>query len=105
MAQTVERDGYGCEVCYHDNTMSSVVERAGVTDHIVPISDGGAMWDERNHMAMCQFHHNQKRGHEAHGLRIGLSNGLNGLIPSDRLDVVRLLLRATGEARKGGDDL
>ena len=84
--------------------MSSVVERAGVTDHIVPISEGGAMWDERNHMAMCQFHHNQKRGHEAHGLRIGLSNGLNGLIPSDRLEVVRMLLRVLSKGM-GGDDL
>ena len=104
MMQTVQRDGYGCEVCYHDDTMSSVVERAGVTDHIVPISEGGAMWDERNHMAMCQFHHNQKRGHESQGLRIGLCNGLNGLIPSDRLEVVRMLLRVPSEG-EGGDDL
>jgi 5-methylcytosine-specific restriction endonuclease McrA len=104
MKGTLLRDGYGCEVCYHDETMSSVVERAGVTDHIVPISEGGAMWDERNHMAMCQFHHNQKRGHESHGLRIGLSNGLNGLIPSDRLEVVRMLLRVPSEG-EGGDGL
>ena len=102
--QTVQRDGYGCEVCYHDDTMSSVVERAGVTDHIVPISEGGAMWDERNHMAMCQFHHNQKRGHESQGLRIGSSNGLNGLIPSDRSEVIRMLLRVASEG-EGGDDL
>jgi 5-methylcytosine-specific restriction endonuclease McrA len=79
MKETLLRDGYGCEVCYHDDTMSSVVERAGVTDHIIPISEGGAMWDERNHMALCNLHHNQKRGYEAHGLRIGLSNGLNGI--------------------------
>jgi hypothetical protein len=84
--------------------MSSVVERAGVTDHIVPISGGGAMWDERNHMAMCQFHHNQKRGHESHGLRIDLSNGLNGLVPTDRLEVVRMLLRVPNEG-VGDDDL
>ena len=104
MNQTVRRDGYGCEVCYHDDTMSSVVERNGVTDHIVPISDGGAMWDERNHMAMCNFHHNRKRGYESQGLLIGLSKGLNGLIPTDRLEVVRLLLRVPGQG-EGGSDL
>jgi 5-methylcytosine-specific restriction endonuclease McrA len=104
MKGTLLRDGYGCEVCYHDEKMSSVVERAGVTDHIVPISEGGAMWDERNHMAMCQFHHNQKRGYESQGLRISVSQGLNGLIPTDRLEVVRMLLRVPSEG-EGGDSL
>jgi 5-methylcytosine-specific restriction endonuclease McrA len=59
MKETLLRDGYGCEVCYHDNVMTSVVERNGVTDHIVPISEGGAMWDERNYMALCNSCHNR----------------------------------------------
>jgi hypothetical protein len=101
MAETVKREGYGCEVCYYDNVMTSVVERNGVTDHVVPISSGGAMWDERNYMALCNSCHNRKRGYESQGLRISASQGLNGLIPTDRLEVVRMLLRVPSEGDGG----
>jgi 5-methylcytosine-specific restriction endonuclease McrA len=36
-----------------------------VTDHIVPISQGGDPWDENNHQTLCQPCHNRKRQRES----------------------------------------
>lgn len=40
---------------------------AELTDHIIPIGQGGAQWDRRNWQPMCKKHHDRKRGREAHG--------------------------------------
>lgn len=37
-----------------------------VTDHIVPINNGGDPWDWKNLQSMCNMHHNKKSGREAH---------------------------------------
>jgi len=37
---------------------------AEVVDHIIPVEQGGAFWDEANHQAMCNGCHNRKRGEE-----------------------------------------
>jgi 5-methylcytosine-specific restriction endonuclease McrA len=41
-------------------------EVATVLDHIVPITQGGAVWDRENWQPLCTTHHNQKSGREAH---------------------------------------
>lgn len=37
-----------------------------VTDHIVPINEGGAMYDWDNLQSLCTQCHNSKSGKEAH---------------------------------------
>lgn len=34
--------------------------RTGVTDHIIPISEGGAELDKQNFQSLCDRHHNKK---------------------------------------------
>lgn len=41
---------------------------AKILDHIIPIREGGAIWDRRNHQKLCDIHHNRKRGKETHGI-------------------------------------
>lgn len=41
-------------------------EVATVVDHIVPITQGGAIWDTNNWQPLCTVHHNQKSGKESH---------------------------------------
>lgn len=87
--QTILREGYGCEVAYHADEMES----ANVTDHIIPISAGGAVWDKRNHMAMSHYYHNVKRGYEKCGLGLQVMKGKDGLIPIDRMHIINKLLK------------
>ena len=54
-----------CVMCEAEGITSA----AAVTDHIVRVEDGGAMWDENNLQSLCVYHHNQKSGKEAHGYR------------------------------------
>jgi 5-methylcytosine-specific restriction protein A len=37
---------------------------AVVVDHIVPIDQGGAMWDEGNHQVLCAACHRRKTATE-----------------------------------------
>lgn len=50
-ARIIERDGVCC-VCGTDENLS--------VDHIIPISAGGAVWDEENLVTMCMTHNRQK---------------------------------------------
>ena len=89
MNKTVELDGYGCEVCHQIDELST----ANICDHVIPISQGGAVWDMRNFMALCHHHHNVKRGYERHGLNLDTAKGDEGLIPADRQQAINLLLK------------
>jgi len=44
-----------------------IVSKATVTDHIIRIEAGGAQFDKNNCQSLCDYHHNQKSGKEAHG--------------------------------------
>lgn len=48
-----ERDGYQCVV-------NDGCDGALSVDHIIPISKGGAVWDEDNLVTMCMKHNRQK---------------------------------------------
>lgn len=41
-------------------------EYAMVTDHIIPVSQGGSFYDPENHQGLCHSCHNRKSGGEAH---------------------------------------
>jgi len=86
---TIARDGYGCEVCHHVNEMGT----AEVTDHIIPVKQGGAVWDRRNLMALCHLHHNIKRGYESKGMPLAVLTGQDGLYPADRQQVYDIVLK------------
>jgi len=77
-----------CEVCEGNG----LYEPADVTDHIVPMKQGGAKWNELNHMGMCHSHHNRKRGLESHGHCVVTAVGTDGLLPNDREEIVNILL-------------
>ncbi|MEL6968829.1 MAG: hypothetical protein AAFZ63_22590 [Bacteroidota bacterium] len=65
---------------------------ADVTDHLIPISEGGARWDDRNLMSMSHHYHHKKRGIESHGLNVKTISTDGGLIPADRRDIINILL-------------
>jgi hypothetical protein len=47
-----------CAFCMQENRMTLVVfGRTGVLDHKIPVTDGGAFWDENNHHPLCNGHH------------------------------------------------
>lgn len=48
---------------------TGVVQGAQFTDHIQRIKDGGDPFDESNLQSLCEYHHNQKSGREAHGYK------------------------------------
>ena len=52
-----------CEVC----EAKGLVVGVDVTDHIVPIEKGGAIWLKDNYMGLCHACHNRKRGYESTG--------------------------------------
>ena len=89
-----------CEVCEGEGIHTDITSGAGtrgVVDHIVPIQQGGAIWDTDNHMGMCGTHHNAKRGKEAHGFSVATSQGRDGLVPQDRMDIIDVLLKSNQE--------
>ena len=52
-------------LCVECEKVSKVVE-AKVLDHIIPINQGGAEYDYKNHQGLCSSCHNSKSGREAH---------------------------------------
>lgn len=65
-----------CEVCHKD------VVVGGHIDHIVPISRGGAMVDERNLQTLCPVHHDKKSRLERHyGCMVEPEGEKGALIP------------------------
>ena len=51
-----------CAICEENGQVTP----ADVTDHIIPINEGGARFDWQNLQSLCHPHHNQKSGREAH---------------------------------------
>jgi len=45
-----------CVMCLREG----VTQVSQCVDHIVPIKEGGSIWDSDNHQALCTKHHNQK---------------------------------------------
>lgn len=45
-----------CELC----SLDGLTVPADCVDHIVPRRSGGAVWDSRNHQALCNPHHARK---------------------------------------------
>lgn len=52
-----------CVICQEEG----IITIARVTDHIVPMSEGGSEWDDSNHQSLCIAHHNSKTAKEKHG--------------------------------------
>lgn len=43
------------------------VQKADVTDHIIPAIQGGSLFDPRNHQSLCHSCHNRKSASESNG--------------------------------------
>lgn len=79
-----------CEACLEMGIMTDITpgDKKGVTDHVVPISKGGAMLDDRNFMGLCGVnsffnHHAVKSGIELK-FDIDCIETPNGFIPTQR---------------------
>jgi hypothetical protein len=84
-----------CPICDANGIARAVIEkgkRVGVLDHIIRIEAGGSEYDSRNHIAMCNEHHNSKRGMESRNLHIPFKLNSNGdKVPLDKEYVINLL--------------
>ena len=49
-----------CVICLKEG----ITQLSQVTDHILPIEQGGSVWDRSNWQALCIRHHNQKTYNE-----------------------------------------
>lgn len=73
-----------------------------VTDHVIPVSMGGAMFDTRNHLSLCDYMpgacHSTKSGMEAAGRPICpfVFNEAGDKIPADVGDAIEVLARRVG---------
>ena len=72
-------------------------EKSEVTDHIIPVLEGGAFWDRRNWMAMSHFWHNRKRRLENNKLKLKATEGKDGDVPEDRQEIIKLLIEKYGD--------
>lgn len=54
-------------LCYN-SLKKGIILIADVTDHIIPVNQGGSFWDVRNHRTLSHKEHNKKSGLEAHGI-------------------------------------
>ena len=64
-----------------------------LTDHIIPIAQGGDPYDTRNLMAMCHKQHNKKSGKEKHtDILVEWVLNDNGFkIPKERNEIIKVL--------------
>lgn len=53
------RDGYQC-VWVEKDTGKRCVKMATQVDHLIPVEEGGPMWDEKNLQSLCDRHHGMK---------------------------------------------
>ena len=47
-----------------------ITKAATVRDHIIPIQQGGSIWDENNHQSLCKSCHNRKSGKEKRNINL-----------------------------------
>lgn len=77
-----------CEVCREAGRL----KEASLTDHLIPIEQGGDRFDDRNLMSMCHRCHNRKSGKERHAGALIQSDGRDGeKLPSCRDDIFKIL--------------
>lgn len=88
-----------CEVCESNGLVVAV----DVTDHIVPVEKGGAIWLTDNYMGLCHTCHNRKRGYESTGYVCAHTDG----VPNNRKDLIAKLTATVVriDGGKGGQNL
>ena len=64
---------------------------ATVTDHIIPLRQGGSKYDTRNHQPMCNRHHAIKSSDEGRGIYEEKVGGKYGYIPARRAHLPAVL--------------
>lgn len=86
-----------CLQCERDGRLSL----AKVTDHIIPMKTGGAVWDERNIQGLCKKCDNRKRAFERIGnLEIDkVRNDKAEWVPLE--DKKKLIMRWPGQKKLG----
>lgn len=68
---------------------------SAVTDHIIPINKGGAIWHPANWGALCHGHHNRKRAKERTGYVGEYAETKEGFIPINKIDIYAQLRSRT----------
>ena len=77
-----------CQICEWQNRVSAVK----VLDHVIRIESGGAEYDQRNFLGMCERHHNIKSGKESHNpiLVDYTRNDNDDMIPINKKDIMKI---------------
>ena len=57
--KVLDRDGWACVKCFHKGRLE--------VDHITPLEDGGAVYDETNLQSLCKNCHFEKSQEERKG--------------------------------------
>ena len=68
-----------CNACSQFKSISNLV-----LDHIIPINQGGAIWDKRNLQVLCGTCHNAKSAAESNGVKYEYQDTPNGRIPKNK---------------------
>ncbi|MEM6320638.1 MAG: HNH endonuclease signature motif containing protein [Bacteroidota bacterium] len=83
-----------CQICLWQNKVSE----AKALDHLIRVQSGGAKFDIRNLMGMCERHHNIKSGKETHNpILIDYTRNDDGdMIPKNREDIMKIYEKGGG---------
>jgi len=73
-------------LCAHCQ-MEGKTKLGQVTDHIIPINEGGNLWDMRNIQNLCRIHDNMKRSRESRGYVSPSYGDYGDLLPATSLDL------------------
>ena len=69
-----------CSQCSRLIVNPQCKEHGSVVDHIIPINQGGAIWDERNHQTLCKHPcHDKKSGKDQKKY-----DGLFAILPNNK---------------------
>ena len=83
-----------CEMCKIQGILTDATpgNRKGVTDHVVRLTLGGALLDERNLCTLCRKCHNRKSAYELRGWGTEAISTSEGLVPVNKLEALRTLI-------------
>lgn len=85
-----------CELCKLQDILTDATpgNRKGVTDHVVRLTLGGALLDERNLCTLCRKCHNRKSAYELRGWGTPAITTTEGLVPINKIEALKTLIPA-----------
>ena len=102
LSERIRRNRVACEVCDH----IGIITPSTCVDHAIRVANGGAKYDKRNLIAMCNEHHAYKTTIEIQGYKPDVVRTTNGYIPDNIQDIIELVALQSwqGVRAEGGSD-